>query len=80
MDIEVYQTVKEDNGTISAYMHFKDDTSGKIIKSACIQGKSRADFKSRINIYKEKIESEKTKHDMDIAVVSAAINDVKEET
>jgi hypothetical protein len=78
MDIEVYQTVKEDDGRISAYIHFKDD-SGKIIKSACIQGKTQADFKSEINACKARIESEKTRQDMDIALVSAAINEVKKE-
>jgi len=77
MDIKVYQTVKEKDGTISSYIHFSDDTTGKRLKSVCIQGKTQADFEKQIKKHMAKLESEKTGQDSGAALVENAIAAVK---
>ena len=77
MEIEVYQTVMEKDGTISAYIRFSDTVTGKILKQTCIQGKTQAEFEAKILEIKSGIESEQTKKAADVSMVSAAISKIK---
>ena len=77
MDIEVYQTVTETDGTISAYVRFKDD-SGAVLKQTCIQGKTQADFETAISEYSARVELEMAEKTTGIAMVLGAINKIKE--
>ena len=80
MDIEVYQTVAEKDGTISAYVRFKDEITGKTLKQACVQGKTQAEFETALADYTVKLESENTSKSADVAMVKAAISKLKSAT
>lgn len=77
MNIEVYQTIEEEDGTVTAYIKFIDEVSGKEIKRACVQGKTQEDFEAAIDEKKLKIEAEQTKKISEKSIVSAAIDKIK---
>lgn len=78
MEIDVYQTVKEEDGTISAYVHFKDSETGKILKSRCIQGTTQKDFETKIDETINQIESDDLEKGNDLILVQNAVTKIKE--
>ena len=78
MNIDVYQTIVEEDGTITAYVHFMDGITGKKIKSCCFQGASQAEFERQISDRMIEIEAEQVQNSDSRSMVSAAITKIKE--
>jgi hypothetical protein len=79
MEIEVYQTIKEKDGTLSAYVSFKDEVSGKYLKRICIQGKEQVDFEPAIKKAMEALDAEIATEQTDKTTIQAAIDKVVSE-
>ena len=77
MNIDVYQTYTEADGTITAYVRFSDEATGKVLKDTCIQGKAQADFETKIGEYLNKVETEGSKKSSDMAMISSAISETQ---
>lgn len=77
INIEVYQVTKQDDGSYEAGLNFIEN--GKIIQRKMVQASSKAEFKDKIRVFKERIEQVETQKQSLIRIVQEAINEVMAE-
>ena len=77
MNIEVYQVIKEKDGSYTASLNFIEND--KIIKQTTVNARTKVEFKDIIREYKIKIEEKAAAKTTLLAIVQQAIDEVMAE-